>query len=319
MDTLSHALVGLAVAGLSGHQPTLHDPIYIAAMLGAQAPDFDIIAQVRGDMAYLRQHRSFSHSIPGITGWALAISLAIRFFMPQAAFAQVLVWSFAGALSHIVIDYFNTHGVAILWPFRRDRKSCPLLNVFDPVLLLLMLMPYASRPPMLEITLITFTLLIFYILAKYFLRQRATKWLLQNFFSQQVTRIWVMPCLKHLFYWDFVVETDSRILNGRIGLLYPVMEIRADFPKLCHSLLTAQAQKSSLGEFFRIFSPYIYFEEHPAEDSHRVTIYDLRYFADQHFIHSATIVFNRQNAPCESYIHSLGRTIKIQTADNINI
>jgi len=318
LDTLSHALVGLAVAGLSGHQPTLHDPIYIATMLGAQAPDFDIIAQVRGDMAYLRQHRAFSHSIPGITGWALAISLAIRFFMPQAAFGQVFVWSFAGALSHILIDYFNTHGVAILWPFRRDRKSCPLLNVFDPILLMLMLMPYASRPPMFDITLITFSLLSCYILAKYFLRQRATKWLGQQFCDQQVARVWVMPSLKRLFFWDFVVETKSRILNGRIGLLYPAMEIRADFPKHNHSPLTEEAQKSALGEFFRIFTPFIYFEEHPSADSHTVMIYDLRYFADQHFIHSATIVFNHQNTLCESYIHSLGRTIKIKTADNYN-
>jgi len=150
------------------------------------------------------------------------------------------------------------------------------------------------------------------------LRQRATKWLGQQFCDQQVARVWVMPSLKRLFFWDFVVETKSRILNGRIGLLYPAMEIRADFPKHNHSPLTEEAQKSALGEFFRIFTPFIYFEEHPSADSHTVMIYDLRYFADQHFIHSATIVFNHQNTLCESYIHSLGRTIKIKTADNYN-
>ena len=46
MDSLSHALIGIAVAGLSGHQLSLSDPIYIAAILGAQAPDFDIIASL---------------------------------------------------------------------------------------------------------------------------------------------------------------------------------------------------------------------------------------------------------------------------------
>lgn len=55
MDTLSHALVGIAIAGLSGHPLTVSDPIYLASILGAQAPDLDIIASVRGKFALLRQ------------------------------------------------------------------------------------------------------------------------------------------------------------------------------------------------------------------------------------------------------------------------
>jgi inner membrane protein len=42
----------VAVAGLSGHQPALGDPIFVAAVLGAQAPDFDIVALARGNMAF---------------------------------------------------------------------------------------------------------------------------------------------------------------------------------------------------------------------------------------------------------------------------
>ncbi|MDR3565669.1 MAG: metal-dependent hydrolase [Negativicutes bacterium] len=320
MDTLSHALIGLAVASLSGHAPSIHDPIYVATILGAQAPDFDIITQLRGNVTYLRQHRAFSHSLPGICGWSLAIALALSFFMPQAAsFWQLCAWSFAGALSHILIDYFNTHGVAILWPFRKERKSCPLLNVFDPVLLLLLLAPYATRTPLQHIALTSFSLLTCYCLARCLMRLKAARWLKDHFSHLDIEQVWVMPSLKGLLFWDFVTETKGRILNGRIGAFYPVLEVRVDLPKDRHSLRTAEARKTALGEFFQIFSPFIYFEEHPDDAAQIVTIYDLRYFTDHHFVHSGTIVFGQNNAPCASYIHSLGRTSELPVAGNCHL
>jgi inner membrane protein len=311
MDTLSHALIGVAVAGLSGHAPALGDPVYVATVLGAEAPDFDIVAQLWGNIAYLKQHRSFSHSLPGIGLWAVMISAGIQLFMPHANFLQTLFWAFAGGMSHVIIDYFNTHGVAILWPFKRDRKSVPLLNVFDPILMILMLSVYAFHIPMFTLAKITIGLVAIYIFARYTLRQRATVMLNRVFKNQGIRRIWVMPSLKHLFYWDFVVETEQNCLNGRLGMFYPKLEIKANLPKQDLSALTLEARKTTLGEFFNLFTPFIYFEENSADDLTKINIYDLRYYADTHFIHSATIVFGQDNALCESYIHSLGRTVKV--------
>lgn len=310
MDTLSHALIGLAVAGLSGHPLSPTDPVYLAAIIGAEAPDFDIIAQVRGNMAYLKQHRSFSHSIPGVALWACAISLGIHFFLPQAPLINTFLWALAGGLSHTVIDYFNTHGTAILWPFRKERKSYPLLNVFDPVLFVLLMSLFAFPLTMLEYSLATFTTLIIYIGLRYLLRKRAIDVLLNRFYCKAPERIWVMPSLKRLLFWDFVVETKDRHLNGQLGAIYPVMEIRANLPRQARSPLAMEAEKTSLGEFFRTFTPFCYFEEAPS-DTAQVNIYDLRYYDNMRFIHSATIVFDQDNIPCESYMHSLGRTVKV--------
>lgn len=311
MDSLSHALVGLAVAGLSGHQPSLGDPIYIATVLGAQAPDFDIVAQVRGNMAYLRQHRAFSHSIPGIALWAAAIAAGMELFASGTAAGQLWLWAFAGGLSHTVIDYFNSHGTAILWPFRRERKSFPLLNVFDPVLIILLLTTYATRLPMREISLLTFTTLALYICSRYYLRQRAAAWLTKRYAGELMHRIWVMPCLTRLFYWDFVVETERRYINGRLGALYPLLEIKADLPRHSLSPLAIEASKTTLGEFFTTFTPFIYFEEPSGSEAGRVNIYDLRYHSGERFIHSATIAFTPEMTLREAYIHSLGQTIKV--------
>jgi inner membrane protein len=311
MDTLTHALIGVAVAGLSGHHPSVADPVYIATVLGAQAPDFDIVAQVRGNMAYLKQHRAFSHSIPGIGLWSAAIAGLIHLFMPQASVGQLLFWAFAGGLSHTLIDYFNTHGTAILWPFRRERKSYPLLNVFDPCLMSLLLSLYLYQLPIRQLAFASLTAIVLYIFLRYMLKVRATNWLKARFAIQGVQRVWVMPCLTHLFSWDFVVETAGRHLNGRLGALFPVLEVKADLPRHELSPLAGEALKTSLGEFFTSFTPFIYLEEKPDETATRVNLYDLRYFGDRRFLHSATIVFDGDNLPCESYMHTLGRTVRV--------
>lgn len=312
MDSLSHALIGLAVAGLSGHPLSLHDPIYLATVLGAQAPDFDIIAHIKGNFSYLRQHRSFSHSIPGLGLWALLIGTILSFFIPQTSLLTLCSWTFAGGLSHMMIDYFNTHGAAILWPFRRERKSLHLLNVFDPILLSLMTSLYALPLTMFELSLSTFFIISSYISIRIILRKKAQKHLHCLFATQEIVQLTVMPSLKRILFWDFVLETKNRHVVGQLGAFYPVLHIRANLPKRKNiSALTIKAKKTPLGDFFTSFTPFIYFHEQHSKNSISVNIYDLRYILNKKFLHHATIIFDNNKLPTASYMHSYGRTMKI--------
>ncbi|HWQ62014.1 MAG TPA: metal-dependent hydrolase, partial [Negativicutes bacterium] len=141
--------------------------------------------------------------------------------------------------------------------------------------------------------------------------KQAASWLTSRYAGELLTRIWVMPCLSRLFYWDFVVETDRRHINGRLGALFPLLEVKADLPKQALSRLAAEARKTTLGEFFTTFTPYVYFEEQRDEDAGKVNIYDLRYHSGDAFVHSATITFAADMTLREAYIHSLGRTVKV--------
>jgi len=312
MDSLSHALIGIAVAGLSSHQLSLSDPIYIATILGAQAPDFDIIASLKGNFTYIKQHRSFSHSIPGALLWSLLISMGMLFFMPQENGFTLLGWAFAGGLSHILIDYCNTHGVAILWPFCRKRKSLNLLNVMDPLLLVLMIVLYLLHLSPLSLSISTFLIINAYLLLRFFLQQRGITYLKTLFPSQQITQLAIMPSLKRIFFWDFVVETEVCHLVGQLSALNPILEIRAVLPKeKSLSNITLQAKKTPLGDFFTTFTPFHYFEEHKNEQITSVTIYDLRYILNKEFLHRGTIVFDGNELPAASYMHSYGRTMKV--------
>lgn len=312
MDSLSHALIGIAIAGLSGQPLSLHDPIYLAAILGAQAPDFDIIAQVKGKFSYLKQHRSFSHSVPGLLMWSVIISVCLHFFMQETSVFALFGWAFAGSLSHITIDYFNTHGAAILWPFRKERKSLQLLNVFDPVFLLLLMSVYTLDLTMFSLSFLTFFIVIIYIAFRSMLRKRAKKHLLHLFSEQEIIQITVMPSLKRILSWDFVLETKHSYLVGQLGAFYPTLEINANLAKQKSlSTFTLQAQKTLIGDFFATFTPFIYFEEQKNIDSRCVTIYDLRYILNKQFLHRATIIFDDNNLPSTSYLHSYGSTMKI--------
>lgn len=312
MDSLSHALIGIAIAGLSGHPLSLQDPIYLAAILGSQAPDFDIIAQLKGKFSYLRQHRSFSHSVPGLLIWSTIISIVLHIFIPQISVLVLFTWASAGSLSHIAIDYFNTHGAAILWPLRKERKSLQLLNVFDPILLLMLISLYTLSLTMFTVSCLTFFIVILYISFRIILRKRAKNQLLDLFSEQEIIKITVMPSLKRILFWDFVLETKNSYLVGQLGIFYPALQINANLTKQKSiSTFTLQAQKTVIGDFFATFTPFIYFEEQKNINSNYVTIYDLRYIMNKQFLHRATIIFDDNNLPTTSYLHSYGSTMKI--------
>ncbi len=312
MDTLSHAVIGFAVAGLSGHPVSFTDPVYLAAAFGSQAPDLDIIAHLRGNFSYIRQHRSFSHSILGVCLWSAVISTLLFYLFPETAFSTLLFWSFAGAFSHVLTDYFNTHGAAIFWPFQRKRKSVQLLNVFDPILITAMLSVYAWEAPIRHQSFAALTVLFLYILLRALLRKRTSTWIQQAFYKEKMIQLAVMPSLKRILFWDFVLLTENRYIVGQIGALYPVLEVHADLPKpSALSELAIEAQKTFIGDFFTSFSPYVYFEERTTSNCLLVNIYDLRYMLNQQFLHRATVFFDHNKKPIVSIMHSYGKTVKL--------
>lgn len=309
MDTAFHALIGFALAGMSGHTPAITDPVFIATILGAQAPDLDIITQLKGSMTYLKQHRVFSHSIPGIAAFSALIATGMHFFCNQWSWYFLFGWSFIGGLSHILCDYLNTHGAALLWPFRKERLSCHLLNVFDPVLLLMFLLldsDLMATSPMVWGIVILSSL---YLMLRLFLKQKAYLQLKTFFMAHKIERILIMPSLRKVHQWDFVVQTPEYYIIGQIKSFFHSVQIITTLPNLDMSSRMVQAEKTFLGQFFKTFSPFVYFEEQREENA--IKIYDLRYSFNQQFLHSATILFNQANLPATSYMHSYGRTIKV--------
>jgi inner membrane protein len=311
MDNLSHAFIGIAIAALSGHQLSIHDPLYIAAILGAQAPDFDIITHLKGNFAYMKSHRAFSHSLPGLVMWSSLIAIIMAILgMPD--WTTNLLWSLAGGLSHIFLDYFNTHGASLLWPFNKERQTNHLLNVIDPLLLLLFSIPYFFILTPWQLGVVTLSTLSLYLLLRIFMRYSIKNRLVTAFAVKKIMRLAVMPSLKHILIWDFVIELADVYLVGQCHFIHAELVIKSKLLKQDHPEVDARVQATPLGEFFTSFTPFLYLDvEKQADGFSLVTLYDLRYFLNENFVHGAMIHFDGNQIALDSYLLTSGRAIKL--------
>lgn len=311
MDNLSHAFIGIAVAALSGHQLSIHDPLYIAALLGAQAPDFDIITHLKGNFAYMKSHRAFSHSLPGLVMWSSFITiLMVILGMPD--WTTSLLWSFAGGLSHIFLDYFNTHGASLFWPFNKERQTNHLLNVVDPLLLLLFSIPYFFAFTPWQLGVVTLSTLALYLVMRIAMRYSIKNRLLAAFAVNKVVRLAVMPNLKNILIWDFVIELSDVYLVGHFHFVHAEMVINAKLFKQDHQEVDACVQATTLGEFFTSFTPFLYLDvENQADGFSLVTLYDLRYFLNETFVHGAIIHFDDHQIALDSYLLTAGHAMRL--------
>jgi inner membrane protein len=138
----------------------------------------------------------------------------------------------------------------------------------------------------------------------------ASQWLTTYFARYTIERIMIMPSLKKLWFWDFVLEAKDDYFVGRIGIVSRKITICANLPKQRYSLIVEQAQKTTLAEFFNLFTPFAYFEARQQEGTTLIQIFDLRYYQKNGFLHSGLIVFKGDETATESYMRSYGRQLK---------
>jgi membrane-bound metal-dependent hydrolase YbcI (DUF457 family) len=134
MDNLTHSLVGLMIAraGLNRLGPRSTALLIV----GANLPDGDIVTGVSGSLFYLQCHRGWTHA------WAISPLLALlplpiwwlfaRKERPGAkAFAFAYLAVFAGILSHILLDCWNTYGIRMMLPFNSEWYRLDWVYIVD--------------------------------------------------------------------------------------------------------------------------------------------------------------------------------------------
>ncbi|MGO0062763.1 metal-dependent hydrolase [Brevibacillus fluminis] len=144
MDTGSHLLLGVSLAGLAYADPVvaLHPEIahavMIGTMIGSVAPDFDTVVRLRGYAFYIRHHRGISHSIPALFLWPAVISGAIMLCSGLShGWLSLFLWTLAAVMLHVGLDMCNTYGVQSLRPFSKAWVHLDILSIFEPFLFFL--------------------------------------------------------------------------------------------------------------------------------------------------------------------------------------
>ena len=144
MEPVTHAVASLALgrAGL-GRVTRLAAPMLLVSGLAA---DLDWISHSVGAPAFLRWHRTATHSLLGTA--AISATVAAGFWLwgrrdaeasRRVAYPRALAVCACGAGLHLLLDLTNDAGVKLLWPFQQRWIAWDLAREVDPALLAILL------------------------------------------------------------------------------------------------------------------------------------------------------------------------------------
>ena len=148
MEPLTHLLTGacLGRAGLNRKTALATATVTLAA----EAPDLDILGEMKGRVFGFAHHRGFTHSFLGV---ALVAALVVGFVYlvwrlrgkklkdPNLPPRWRLLFGFAylAGLSHILLDYTNNYGVRPFWPFSEKWYAWDIVFIVEPIILILLI------------------------------------------------------------------------------------------------------------------------------------------------------------------------------------
>jgi len=118
--------------------------------MAAEAPDLDVLGELKNPVFGFAHHRGFTHSFLGIVlTSALVVGLMYLIWRlrgrktnnPDLPPRWGLLFGFAclAGLSHILLDFTNNYGVRPFWPISEKWYSWDIVFIVEPVMLVLLL------------------------------------------------------------------------------------------------------------------------------------------------------------------------------------
>ena len=137
MDPLTHGLASFALQ--RGFFPRAKWRAVLAIIVAGIIADIDWFSAGFGPSAYLRWHRTATHSIAFVVLLSLAIFIFTRIRSNGTAVAGLTWIAVASAASlHIFMDLLQADAVTPLWPFSSRHFSLDLAASADPWLLVIL-------------------------------------------------------------------------------------------------------------------------------------------------------------------------------------
>ncbi len=312
MDPLTHALAGALTASFSGNPMSIADPIFLGAVLGSMAPDLDIIYQTKGDVAYLKNHRGFSHSFIGFAIISVGIAGALSFVFPETAFMTIFMWTLLGALSHGFLDFLNSYGAKLFWPLSKRKQNLGILTIFDPILIFIMGASLAGQTFIPMVNVIGAISVMVYLAFRFYMRLRTASVVRKKYSSFK--KIIVIPSVMSIWNWHFLLENDNNITVGEVKFLSWAMKIRRSFRKQKNHPVVQAAINSKLGRLFEDFTPIFHVAFQQNHKGHLVSFIDLRYFLRGDFMHHASCIINEELQLMDGIFQPYNKNKKIKIA-----
>ena len=312
MDPLTHAVVGLSLAVLMGEPASITNPAVLGCVAGAMIPDGDIVLQLKGDYAYLKNHRGASHSIPVLFVYAAALGGLLSLIFGFALFTKILLFSLLGCLSHIVLDITNSYGAQIFWPIYKKKVTLDLLLIYDPMLIfmaLAIILPALNKHVPSAYAIGAFMVyLSCRLLMKKHVKMKIVKNLGQDF---DIKYLRVLPSMIGLIKWHFIVKGNGKKIIGEVNLLPRKFNIIKTMEDIDHRL-SEMVLQTPIARFFKEFTPIFHIACEKHEQGYTFKFIDLRYFLAKDFLHHATAVINHDLEVVASLFHPYTKSKKVQ-------
>src|SRR5258708_32479199 len=123
MDAFTHGLASYAIT--RAVFPRASRATLIAAILAGAAADLDQLSAGVSPAAFLDWHRTYTHSILGTLGIAIAFwiaaTLATRHKPKADSLRTIFLALLAACALHTAMDLTQNESVQVLWPFRAHQ------------------------------------------------------------------------------------------------------------------------------------------------------------------------------------------------------
>ena len=117
--------------------------LVVCLAVGSNLPDADLLytSLAGGPLAYVLQHRGYTHTVVGALLGAALLWLACRLWLRHRrlrATGRELAWlaaaAVAGVLLHLAMDYSNSYGIHPFWPFYNGWVYGDSVYIVEPLL-----------------------------------------------------------------------------------------------------------------------------------------------------------------------------------------
>jgi inner membrane protein len=307
MDTGTHIVMGVALAGIStldpvvGNDPVLFHAVFAGTIIGSHAPDFDTVLKLRNNATYIRHHRGVTHSIPAVIFWGVLIASLIHLFVPQVNFFHLWVWTAFAVVIHVFVDIFNAYGTQAYRPFSNRWIAHGFINTFDPYIFTLHLAGIVAwilgaNPG--YTWLIIYAVILLYYIKRYMDKKEIVRTIKKHF--PTTTEIATSPTVKQN-YWRVAITTPTNfyvgtVENGHIEIIDEFEKVPLpDWP-----IINIAKQDKNIAAFLS-FSPVYRWEVSNFDDFTEVRFIDLRYRSKTYYPFVAVVQINADNEIISSY------------------
>lgn len=310
MDTGTHLVIGLGLAGLAHIDPAVaQDPAVSAAVLfgtviGQQAPDLDTVFRMKSNALYIRQHRGTSHSIPAVLMWAAVITAGLHLAVPGLPLWHVGFWVLLSVVLHVASDVFNTYGTQALKPFTEKWISWNIIHIFDPFLFVshtaaIFLWAVHAAPPE-DIFPMLYTGVVGYYIWRSVTHYTLEKRLAIQDRTYRTGEAYTLIPTVNLQVWNVVKRrNDGSYAVGELrnGVLQWIDQVHC----VSHPAVDASKAHPDIASFL-YFSSYACAELRKHDWGYEVRWADVRYRHRKQYPFVAVLLLDRELNPLDSYV-----------------